>query len=117
MGTVIPFNFFVTPFAYWMTKLQRSNWNNNTIENDSILDHTDGTLNHTLHNKTCTTSYEFNNYQKFWNSSLLTIFMAINLVFSFLTTILTVSRYAKFNSMTQSLNRLVSPDVFGLSVL
>ena len=30
MATLLPWNFFITPFAYWMTKLQRSDWQNET---------------------------------------------------------------------------------------
>ena len=30
MATLLPWNFFITPFAYWMTKLQRSDWQNHT---------------------------------------------------------------------------------------
>ena len=30
MATLLPWNFFITPFAYWMTKLQRSDRQNHT---------------------------------------------------------------------------------------
>ena len=30
MATLLPWNFFITPFAYWMTKLQRPDWKNHT---------------------------------------------------------------------------------------
>ena len=26
IATLLPWNFFITPFAYWMTKLQRTDW-------------------------------------------------------------------------------------------
>ena len=31
MATLLPWNFFITPFAYWMTKLQKSDWMNTTV--------------------------------------------------------------------------------------
>ena len=30
MATLLPWNFFITPFAYWMTKLQKADWQNTT---------------------------------------------------------------------------------------
>ena len=106
MATLLPWNFFITPFAYWMTKLQRSDWMNETssaaplattletleIDIEVSLEKETRMIPKTVNlNDSCATGgFEMNDYQKFWNSALGVTTMSTNLVFCFLTTILAV---------------------------
>ena len=108
MATLLPWNFFITPFEYWMTKLQRSDWKNAT----TVVEETsERELNMTVKvdKETrqmpmtddlsdaggCDASpFEFNDLQKFWMSSLGIATMITNLIFCFVTTILAVSYFS-----------------------
>ncbi|CAG5095099.1 Oidioi.mRNA.OKI2018_I69.XSR.g14032.t1.cds [Oikopleura dioica] len=102
MATLLPWNFFITPFAYWMTKLQRSDWKNQTSPDTMSLTLTNISIelgkNQNLRigsgaappatEDNCTNDWEFNPLQKFWSSTLAISTMGTNLIFCFLTTIL-----------------------------
>ena len=108
MATLLPWNFFITPFAYWMTKLQRVDWKNRTmspglteeeisLEVTAVVNESSKSLRMgagvvaPIVELPCPQAFEFNEYQRFWNSSLGIATMVTNLLFCFLTTILAVS--------------------------
>lgn len=112
MTTLLPWNFFITPFAYWMTKLQRSDWKDHNSTDVSSLSITlanisipvDGKEVRTLGSgvpvpeDNCAVDWEFNQLQKFWSSTLGISTMLTNLIFCFLTTALAnkIPRKARF---------------------
>ena len=106
MATLLPWNFFITPFEYWMTKLQRSDWKNATTVVEETTSDREMNMTVKVDKETrqmpmtddlsdaggCDASpFEFNDLQKFWMSSLGIATMITNLVFCFVTTILAVS--------------------------
>jgi len=68
MGTLLPWNFFITPYQYWIDKL-------NTTQSDD----TTGNV---------TDNGEYNMYQNFWSSALGVTTMGTNFIMCFLTTFL-----------------------------
>jgi len=103
MATLLPWNFFITPFEYWMTKLQRSDWKNATTVVSSTTSDRELNMTVKVDKETrqmpmtddlsdaggCDASpFEFNDLQKFWMSSLGIATMITNLIFCFVTTIL-----------------------------
>jgi len=103
-ATLLPWNFFITPFEYWMTKLQRSDWANATkVAVESTTRSMMMNLTVAVDKETrqmpmvddisdaagCASSpFEFNDLQKFWMSSLGISTMITNLIFCFVTAIL-----------------------------
>jgi len=65
MGTLLPWNFFITPFNYWMEKLEL-----NQTENGTRVEQT---------------------YQAFWGSTMALATMSTNFVMCFITTVLMVN--------------------------
>merc|ERR1712131_31810 len=103
IATLLPWNFFITPFAYWMTKLQRTDWKQTRamVEHyselstaslnisSSVVDFFNETSKSENYTEDCGQSqFEFNNLQKFWNSLLGVTAKGTTFAFCFLTTIL-----------------------------
>jgi len=74
MGTLLPWNFFITPYQYWIDKLDDSSTQNQT------------------------TNETYNFYQNFWSSALAVTTMGTNFTMCFITTLLmnVVSRNTRF---------------------
>jgi len=122
MGTLLPWNFFITPNAYWLEKLQMEP--TTATERRSIENGTD---------TNGTTGSSPNVYQNFWNSTMALATMGTNFIMCFLTSFMMniVSRHKRFYipiagigvcfaivaAMTQIDSTTWVPTFFGLTMI
>jgi len=123
MGTLLPWNFFITPNSYWIDKLKMEP--NTATERRSIEN---GTANGTLE-----VDEGPNMYQNFWNSTMALATMGTNFIMCFLTSFMMniVSRHKRFYipiagigvcfaivaAMTQIESSTWVPTFFGLTMI
>lgn len=85
MGTLLPWNFFITPNSYWLDKLK--------------MEPTTATERRSIDNGTTNGTSEVPNmYQNFWNSTMALATMGTNFIMCFLTSFMMniVSRHKRF---------------------